>query len=378
MASREKARHATEGYYLRVRQRATSTAIELARDELSFLWLAPVAFVALAEPWVPLGRLSMFGHDDQMSSNFIGILWQVQGAALGLSLAVVLFVFQSVHGNRLGGSLRDFAEETWLFPIFYAGLIGLVLDGAVLLHVGQGAPGGWAASWAVIWAAGTAVALGFLFVSTIHAIDPRALHGLRLRRTRRAIEAAIEDVIFRRVALVVLDQFCKANAIEYAPYFGRAAQGAVVVRARGDGEVRDIRLRRLRQVAVDAVKRELAQPLLRVEIGSAVRVGTDLVAVDVSHGKARSRLVRSFRIRRQRKDGFRSVLEDLHDEALAAIRTPSPATYSAIAELYEHLLLVLPRRGRATDSNTPAASRVALIRSSCRFRTISNGTCTRK
>ncbi len=36
------------------------------------------------------------------------------------------------------------------------------------------------------------------------------------------------------------------------------------------------------------------------------------------------------------------MLEDLHDEALVAIRAPSPSGYSAIAELYEHLLLVLP------------------------------------
>lgn len=342
MARREKARLATEPRHLRARQRASSAMVELARDELSFLWLGSVALIVLVQPWLSLPGFSVFGHHDERSSNFIGTLWQVQGAALGLSLAVVLFVFQSVHGNRLGGSLRDFAEETWLFPIFYAGLIGLVIDGAVLLHVGQSAPGGWAATWAVIWAAGTAVALGFLFVFTIHAIDPRALHVLRLKRTRRAIEAAIEDVIFRRVALVLLDQFCKSNSIEYAPYFGRAARDAVAVRALRDGEVRDIRLRRLQRLGSDATKREVAQPVLRAEIGTAVRAGTELAAVDASQRGAGSQLLRSFRIGPRRKDEFRSVLEDLHDEALVAIRAPSPSGYSAIAELYEHLLLVLP------------------------------------
>jgi hypothetical protein len=342
MARKEKARLATEPRYLRARQRGAAMAIELLRDELSFLWLAPLAFLLLIQPWVYRGGFSVFGHDERTSSNFLGILWQVQGAALGLSLAVVLFAFQSVHGNRHGVPLRDFAEETWLFPIFYAGLIGLLLDGTVLLHAGQGAPGGWAASWATIWAAGTAVALGFLFVFTVHALDPRVLQTFRLRRTRRAIESAIEDVIFRRVALVVLDQFCKANAIGYASLFGRAAQGAVPVRARREGEVRDIRLRWLRQLAADAAARGVSQLLLRAEIGTAVRPGTDLAAIDASYQDAASRIARSFRIRRLRRDAFRSVLDDLHEDADRAIRTPSPATYSAIAELYEHLLLVFP------------------------------------
>ncbi|MHB8059971.1 MAG: DUF2254 domain-containing protein [Gaiellaceae bacterium] len=341
MARREKTRLATEPRYLRFRQRTARKTVELARDELSFVWLAAFAFGVLTQPWIPFHGFSVFNHTDAASSNFIGILWQVQGAALGLSLAVVLFVFQSVHGNRLGGSLRDFAEETWLFPIFYAGLIGLVLDGLVLLHAGQGAPGGWAASWAAIWAGGTAVALGFLFVFTIRAIDPRALQRLRLERTRRAIEAETEDVIFRRVALVALDQFCKENAIEYVPMFGRAAQGAVTVRAKRDGEVRDIRLRRLRCLAQRMALHDAPKPLLRVEIGSFVRAGTELLSLDGRHGSP-AKLARSFRIRRSDREQFRSVLEDLHDEGLVAIRTPSPATYSAISELYERVLLVLP------------------------------------
>ncbi|HVU78845.1 MAG TPA: hypothetical protein VHC67_14800 [Gaiellaceae bacterium] len=342
MARGEKARLATESRFLRTRQRGISVLVEFARDEFSFVWLAPLAFIGLVQPWIWQGGFSVFGHAEETSVDFIGILWQVQGAALGLSLAVVLFVFQSVYGNRLGGSLRDFAEETWLFPIFYAGLIGLVLDGAVLLHVGQGAPGRWAASWAVIWAFGTAIALGFLFVSTIHAIDPGSIHELRLRRTRRAVEAAIEDVIFRRVATVLLGQFCEAHAIEYSPWFGRSVRGATIVKARRAGEVRDIRLRALRRVAEKSHHRGLPQPLLRAELGRAVRAGSDLVSVDSALARATGRLRRSFRLRRMEKDKFRTLIKDLHDEAVIAIRTPSPATYSAIKNLYEDVLLVLP------------------------------------
>ena len=324
-----------------MRQRTVPKALELARGEFSFLGLGAIAVFVLIQPWVSI-TLARFTGPSADASSFIEVLWQVQGAALGLSLAVVLFVFQSVHGSRLGGSLHDFAEETWLFPIFYAGLIGLVLDGLVLLHVGQGAPGGWAASWAVIWAAATAVALGFLFVSTIHTIDPRSLHRLRLRRTRRAIEDEIEDVIFRRVALVLLEQFCRTNSIEYASMFGRRAPGAVSIDSKREGEVRNIRLRRLRGIASASVERGLSSPALHVEIGSSVRAGTAMVSVDVAHGASTGKIRRSFRIRRRDSERFRTILEDLHDEALIAIRTPSPATYGAITELYEHVLLVLP------------------------------------
>src|SRR5207247_3606299 len=118
------------------------------------------------------------------------------------------------------------------------------------------------------------VALGFLFVFTIHAIDPRALHRLRLKRTRRAIQQEIEDVIFRRVAVVVLDQFCKANRIEYASMFGQSAPGAAAARAKREGEVRNIRLRRLKRLASKAAARGLSRPLIRAESGSPVRVGT--------------------------------------------------------------------------------------------------------
>jgi hypothetical protein len=325
---------------LRVRQRAVSSAVELARDELSFIWLAVIAALMLFQPWVA-GFNVFSGRSDPTA--FLETLWQVQGAALGLSLAVVLFVFQSVYGNRLGGSLRDFAEETWLFPIFYAGLLGLVLDGVVLLHGGRDAPGGWAATWAVTWAAGTAVSLLFLFVFTIRAIDPLALHQLRLRRTGRAIEAEIEDVIFRRIAVVLLQQFCEANAVEFVPLFGQPPnQTAIAVRARREGEVGNIRLEQLRRLAAEAARRGLTKPRLRAEIGSPVRAGTELAWVDVAQETAAQKLTRAFRVRDRDRRRFRITVDDLHEEALLAIRTSSPATYSAISELYEQMLLALP------------------------------------
>lgn len=138
MTRRDLRRLRTQSRFERVRAGFISRATALVRDELSILWIALLAGLCLFQPWYD--GFQVLSTSDE-SSALIGAMWQVQGAALGLSLAVVLFVFQSVF-NRLGGSLRDFAEETWLFPIFYAGLVGLVLDGVVLLGGGHGAPGG--------------------------------------------------------------------------------------------------------------------------------------------------------------------------------------------------------------------------------------------
>jgi hypothetical protein len=235
LARQEKARLVTESRYARLRRERLAPLASLARDEFSFLWLFPLAF---GIPFIPWNVHFRPFADTSRAVNFLQTLWQVQGAALGLSLAVVLFVFQAVYGVRLGGSLREFAEETWLFPIFYVGLYGLGLDGLVLLGGGAGASGGWAATWAVCWAAATSALLLFLFVFTVRAIDPRALHRRRLARSNAEIERETERVIFRRVALVVLDRFCQQQSIEFVPVFGQApSHTAVAVRAPREGVV---------------------------------------------------------------------------------------------------------------------------------------------
>jgi hypothetical protein len=339
MARREKSRLATEATSRGWQRRAVSGAVEVLRDQWSIVVLCVFAFVPLV---IPVPAFSYFaGSTDRLS--FLETLWQVQGAALGLSLAVVLFVFQSVYGSRLGGSLRDFAEETWLFPIFYAGVLGLTLDGLVLLDVGYGAPSGWAASWATVWAAGTAISLVVLFVSTIRAIDPRGLQAMRMRRTSRAIRSEVEDVILRRVASAVLTQFCTANDIDFTPIFGQAhGRASVPVSAGSDGVITDIRLGRLRKIAAAATTGNLRKPRLRAEIGSSVRVGTELAWLDGAQGALAPAVAKAFRIRRRARRAFKSTIDDLHEDALLAIRMPSPAAYAAVVELYERVLLALP------------------------------------
>jgi hypothetical protein len=97
--------------------------------------------------WSP--KLNLFSLEGD-AERFITALWQVQGAVLALSIAVIVFAFQAVPSSRYGIKLYEFAEDTRLFPVFNWGIVGLLVDGLVLLGCGRGAPAGSAGSWAVV------------------------------------------------------------------------------------------------------------------------------------------------------------------------------------------------------------------------------------
>jgi hypothetical protein len=234
-------RRDTRSLAVAARERVGQRLLQQLRGAPAAVWLAAVALGLLWLPWVPgLGALG------SSPGPFLQALWQVEGAALGLSLAVVLFAFQAVYGQRRAATLGEFAEETWLFPIFYVGLLGLVIDGAVLLGGGRGAPGGWAATWAVVWAVGTALSLAWLFVRTVRALEPAELQALRLRR--------IGHDLHRFLAAVEID----------SPLLLESAQkDMIAVSARREGEISDIKLHRLARAAAHADRLELKRRSVR-------------------------------------------------------------------------------------------------------------------
>jgi hypothetical protein len=129
--------------------------------------------------WSP--KLNLFSLEGD-AERFITALWQVQGAVLALSIAVIVFAFQAVPSSRYGIKLYEFAEDTRLFPVFNWGIVGLLVDGLVLLGCGRGAPAGNAGSWAVVVSMSSFVTVAWLFWRTVVALDPDRLHRLRLER----------------------------------------------------------------------------------------------------------------------------------------------------------------------------------------------------
>jgi hypothetical protein len=269
------------------------------------------------------------------------VLWQVEAAAFALSLAIVIFAFQAIYATRLRGSLRQFAEETYLFPIFYVGAASLGLDALVLLGAGSGAPRGWAATWAALWGAINLILLALLFVLTLRAVEPAAVRRGRIERGRREARAAAEEVIVERVAARILQSECNRVGLVYSPLFPpKPSPGDVVVRPRRAGRVMDITLRPLRRVAKTAARFHASQPRLTAELGSAVDDSSTLMRVDpVALHIPATHLSRAFRIGRVLRASLPESIEQLHEEALEAIAAGSPKRYRDVADAYREMLL---------------------------------------
>lgn len=345
LAELSKSRFAVHSPWKRRRRESLRVLSSLVRDEFSFTWLFLLAFGIpfLPIPW-SLGRFADPTAHPAKSESFLQALWQVEGVTLAMAIAVVVFVFQAVYASRLGGSLRQFAEDTGLFGIFYVGVYGVGLDGLVLLGGGHSAPGGWAATWATIWGAVDGALLILLFVSTIHAIEPGAMHRRRLARARREIERETEALILRRISMNLLKSYCEANGIEFVAAFGSApTRTAVAITPRRAGEIRDVRLWRLRKLGAAARKLNQPPPRLRGYLDIAVAEDTELLWAEPAVVKQVRRVGRIFRIgRRQRERAFRATIEQLHDEATRVIANPTPGAYEDILETYSEMLLALP------------------------------------
>lgn len=246
--------------------------------------------------------------------------------------------------SRQRGSLRQFAEETGLFPIFFFGVYAVALDGVVLLGGGYGAPGGWAATWATIWAAIEGGLLIVLFVSTIHAIEPSALHKRRLAGARRDIERETERLILKRIAANVLGHFCDENGIEFTAAFGSAPSAtAIAVMPSHAGEIKDVRLRRLRKLGRAAQAQDLPRPRLRSYLNVPVSETTELLWAEPTVIATLRNPRGIFRIGGQRSErDFRDTIQQLHDEATRLITNPTPGAYTDVLDVYEDMLLALP------------------------------------
>ena len=315
---------------------------DLARDEFSIvIVVALAAVVFLPTHW---HFRSFAGHPDRAGS-FLQALWVVEGGTLAITLAVVIFVFEAISKTATS-SLRQFAEEVGLYLVFYIGAVGVVLDGIVLLGGGQGAPNGWAATWATCWGGIDACALISLFIAVVRSLEPGALRGRRLHRARGEIEQETQRLIHRRIALTILSRLCAEQyVIDFTPVFALPPSAtAITVFAGRAGQVTDIRLRRLRRLGHAAHELGLPQPRLRAQLGVAVAETTELLWAEPP---ALERVRRARRIfvfgRRVPQQAFRTTLRRLRHEAMVAISDPISGDYRDVMDVYEELLLVPPR-----------------------------------
>jgi hypothetical protein len=319
---------------------------KLSHDRLWSLVL-PVAAVAVAFIPANVGLRPLRRGDHAV--GVLEALWQVEAAALALSLAVVIFIFQAVYSARPRPSIRDLAEGVRLPAIFYAGLGGLALTGMVLLGAGSGAPGGWAATWAVIWATLSGIGLIVLFVTMLRDIEPDSLYDRWLTRLREQVTQVIEREIFQRVAINLLNDLCERWGFELRPWFGSWGSSQLQpVNARRRGVIHDINLWRLEKAHRLSKELDIARshgdekPAVLVYIGGAIDTGQPMMRVAPVIGRLAG-LERAFKIVEYEPEaGLDASLSALHDEAVRLIRDVSPGAYARTTEVYEHLLLAAP------------------------------------
>jgi hypothetical protein len=279
-------------------------------------------------------------RDAASAEDYLQVLWQVQAAALALSLAVVIFIFEAVYSARPRPSLRGLAERIRLPAIFYSGLYGLALTGLVLLGYGQDASEGWAATWAVIWAALSAAALIVLFIAVLGEIEPDTLYTRWLDSLRSQVNAIVESDVLRRLAVGELRNICAGAAIDFHPVFGSLASPHLAeVQARRSGVIYDINLST--ELQVDLAHNN-ESPTMLVMLGD--RVNEDQALMRVARLIHQfSNFPRAFKIRAGDPEAeIRGAVRQIHDEASRLIRERSPGAYSDINEVYEHVLLVFP------------------------------------
>jgi hypothetical protein len=236
------------------------------------------------------------------AEEFLRTLWQVEASVLALSIAVIIFAFQAISSPESGLELYEFAEDTHLFPIFYLGIVGLILDGYVLLGFGSGAPGGGAALVATCVSGLAFPLLAWVFAGTIGVLAPEQLQRRRIKRFRRAARSTVEQEVFERIALNLLEQKCEQMAIDFQPlYAGSPTPGSHEVTAPTGGSVRDINLRRLRFLAYLVRRGGQARVSLQMRVGSRVFEGRTVIVLPPHAGKLARRLAPwVFRIRKER------------------------------------------------------------------------------
>lgn len=282
------------------------------------------------------------------AASFVAQAWAVTGASVGFSLVLIVFAFQMVATMRPSTSIRELATVTPLLFVLYLDVAALLVDGLVLLHVGHQAPAKWAASWATDISGLAIFSLAFLIAASLRAVDPQFLQRRRIIQVRKRTTAAINAEAIQRLTLSLLMQDSQKFGYEFSPLTSAGpVRDSESVRASRTGIVVDIRLDRLRRVARQCASSQLPKPVVTAFPGRTVVNGTRLVVIPRQlDATCRRRLKTAFKTKRDITSDARSLLEaaadQLHQEAIQAIRNGLALAFQDARQAQEELLLAFP------------------------------------
>jgi hypothetical protein len=212
----------------------------------------------------------------------------------------------------------------------------------VLLGVGPTSPTGFGATWALAWAAVNLGLLVWLLLQSLRTLEADVLQRRRLQRARDGVVRQVASVISRRISSALLNAVCVDAKIDYRPFRASDEVDRGLIAARSTGRVKDVRLRVLRKVGFESETRLLPRPELYVRLGQRIGTAHLIAWMHPSLWSVVPRASRIVRVAPAKADVFLVLLNDLHEEALAAIRDERPRTYESIVEVYEEILTALP------------------------------------
>jgi hypothetical protein len=322
--------------------------------------LAGSLVVGIGILFIPLDvRFGAFA-DETSARDFLSTLWQVEGGTIALTLTLILVAFEAIWRGRFRGSVRRFADEVWLLYAVAAAFASLIAIAVTLLGWGEGAPGGWAATWAVCLSALAFGAVPIVLVRTLLLMNPTAVHERRLQQIRGEVHDAVDEEAFERLAYGELKSRAEGvSALDFAPMLiWTPRENVVPVEAPAAGVVKDIRIGRLGRIARKLQKDEENALTVAVYLGQYTPRGSVLALASERASRWRLwRIRRAYTIdTRARRSRLYDVISHLHQEALQAIREVQPSTSDDVAELWVELLLALPqawqRYGHSFDEAT--------------------------
>lgn len=301
---------------------------------------AVLIFVPFPNDWNPFATAPA-------AEAWLRTMWQVEAAALALSLAIIVFAVQAYRSTNQDryGALGRYVRASLLQEGYEQGVVALLIAAVVLLGAGHGGPGGSAGAVA-----------GFACLVSIFVLPPLLSGALRtsrrdfLREEREdRLTAAVSEQVDRDVAdrhsFLLLTELAALEPIKVEP-FGRATgetpMNAVIANA--VGSVADINLLRLIRLARHA--RNAGGLTLTTHLNDRVGRRSQLLLLPVEAGErdvSRARRAVKLTTGRGRDDSLTKYLDDLAEEAVAAIRTGAPPTFDGISEAYVATLMEFPR-----------------------------------
>jgi len=306
---------------------------------LIVVWVGLI-FVPFPNDWNPFGKA-------EEAEGFLKTLWQVDAAALALSLAIIVFAVQAYRSanQERYGALRRYIRAAWLQEGYEQGVVALLITGVVLLGAGHGGVAGSAGAVAGFACLVSIFVLPLLLNGALRTSRRYFLQEERKERLTGAVSEQVDREVEALHGTALLAELAATQPLKLDPYaVARPEQPMNAVIAPMMGSVFDINLRRLIHLA--RTTRDGGGVTLNTRLYDFVGPESKLFlippAASADHTTLAQRAVK-LKPGRWQDEALREYLKDLEEEAIAAIRAGAPGTFDSIGDAYVATLMEFPR-----------------------------------